>query len=307
MTGTVQLSSAQAFEEFTDSPYFKYRGCAPDTDDPTRAAGDAALPRNAWITEDRDGAEPQREREARQAAAVEVCLNCPVMVLCDAYATSARPDGRLAEPRGIWGGRTESERKKLFGKREKPAVVVKTMARAVPTSRLETPQKLAVLRALAMCWDPFQVAAAAGVSLRSANWQRSIMVSDMGLPKTASRERMLAVAVELGLVDAALVVRDGGSVPAVPPPTASEKVRQLPALSPKQCGPKQEKPVPPVKRGVRPEPLRRKFPWVHGQEALVVAVPVAVEPEAEPEGDASDEGMADVQRLPVVRSLEAVA
>lgn len=218
----VPLSSAKAFEAFTEDRFFKYRGCAPDVDNPTRAAGNPALSRNAWVTEDRDGVEPQREREAREAAAIEVCVACPVMVLCDRYASSARPDGRLAEPRWIFGGRTAVERRRLFERREKPPVVVKTMERAVPASRLETKQKLAVLRALALCWDPFEVAAAAGVDVRTANWQRSRITSDMGLPKSASRERMLAVAVERGLVDPAVVVLDGGRVPAVPPPTKTE-------------------------------------------------------------------------------------
>jgi hypothetical protein len=303
MTGTasfssVPLSAAMAFEAFTDSPRFKYRGCAPDVDDPTKAAGNPALSRNAWLTEDRDGAEPQKEREERKAAAVEVCLNCPVMVLCDRYAMSARPDGRLAEPRGIWGGRLEQERRELFERREKPAVVKKTMARAVPKSRLETPQKMAVLRALAMCWDPFQVAAAAGVSLRSANWQRSKMVSDLGLPKSASRERMLAVAVERGLVDAALVVPDGGRVPAVPAPVKTTAgARQLPVFSPRQAGPKQEKRSG-GRRGVPRVSLREKFAAVPGQEGLMVAVPAVAEPGPD---------TADVHQLPVAETLGAVA
>ena len=292
MTGTAPLSSAKAFEAFTDSPYFKYRGCAPDVDDPTRAAGNTALPRNAWVTEDRDGGEPQKEREAREAAAIEVCLNCPVMVLCDQYATSARPDGRLAEQRWIWGGRTAKDRRDLFEAREKPAVVVRKLAETMPNSRFLTPQKMAVLRALAMCWDPFQVAAAAGVSLRSANWHRSKMVTDLGLPKTASRERMLAVAVERGLVDASLVVPDGGAVPAVPPPTKTTAgARQLPVFSPKQAGPKQEKRTSAGRRGVPRVSLREKFASVPGQEGLALVVPVPSAAEA------------DVCRLPVADEL----
>ena len=271
MTGTVQLSSAQAFEEFTDSPYFKYRGCAPDTDDPTRAAGDAALPRNAWITEDRDGAEPQREREARQAAAVEVCLNCPVMVLCDAYATSARPDGRLAEPRGIWGGRTESERKKLFGKREKPAVVVKTMARAVPAPvrLVMTAQREAVLRALAGHTQPESVAAAAGVDVRTANWQRRRLVTMLALPQAVSRRGLLAAAVERGLLDASVVVADDGTVPAVPPPAAPSRAAVSSAVVDGADGSS----VPPVEapavlRGRVRRPGRRRVMVCPGQLSL---------------------------------------
>jgi hypothetical protein len=226
MTGTVQVSSARAFEQFTDHPLFKYRQCAPDVDDPRRAAGNAALSRNAWIMEDRDGPEPQREREAREAACIDVCVSCPVMVWCDAYATSVRADGRMAEPRGIWGGRTALERKKLFDAREKPRRVVE----AVLGERLETPQKRAVVQALAVCWDPFEVAAVAsrlliscgegrGMDVRTANWHRSNLTTLLGLPRTVSRAQLLAVVGERGLLEGVVVVADDGTVPAVPPPT----------------------------------------------------------------------------------------
>ena len=259
MTGTEPISSAKAFEVFTDHPRFKYRGCAPDVDDPTRAAGDVGLSRNAWITDDRDGAEPQREREAREAAAIDVCVSCPVMVLCDQYANSVRPDGRLAEPRWIWGGRTARERTRSFERREKPARV----ARALPVERLETPQKLAVLRALAMCWDPFEGAVARG------------------------------------LVDASLVVRDGGRVPAVPPATkTTDGARQLPVFTPEEAGPKQEKKPGGGRRGVRRSSLRKKFASVAGQEGLMVAVPAVAEPVR---------ADADVCQLPVADTLGAAA
>lgn len=40
-----------------------------------------------------------------QVVAARACLECPVMVLCDRYATAA------AERFGTWGGLTESERR----------------------------------------------------------------------------------------------------------------------------------------------------------------------------------------------------
>lgn len=214
MTGTTQISSAKAFEEFTDHPLFKYRQCAPDVDDPRRAAGNARLSRNAWIMEDRDGVEPQREREAREAATIDVCVSCPVMVLCDAYANSVRADGRLAEPAGIWGGRTARERRAAFGRRRHE------VARAAPDRLVQTDQKRDVLLALAMCadGDAESVAAAAGVPVRTANWQRSRLVTQFNLCKTsASRRELLAEAVRRGLLDASVVVADDGSVPAWSP------------------------------------------------------------------------------------------
>jgi hypothetical protein len=227
------MSSAKAFEVFTEHRRFKYRGCAPDVDDPTRAAGDVSLPRNAWVTEDRDGAEPQKERTAREAAVIEVCLNCPVMVACDAYASSVRPDGRLAEPRWVWGGRTALERHRRFiGQRHAVAVeqyrvdaeescgaeASVSAPVSAPVEHLQTEQKQAVLAALAVHADPEEVARVAGVDWRTASWQRSRLVTQFGLDKTrATRVDLLRAAIRQGLLDAGVVVEDDGSVPAVPP------------------------------------------------------------------------------------------
>jgi hypothetical protein len=86
-----------------------------------------------------------------------------------------------------------------------------------------------VIRALAVCWDPFEVSVEASrllaswgegpVDVRTANWQRSSIVTKLGLPKTVSRMRALAVARERGLLEDVDLVQDDGSVPAVPPPT----------------------------------------------------------------------------------------
>ncbi|WP_435606561.1 WhiB family transcriptional regulator [Streptomyces ardesiacus] len=175
-----------------------------------------SLSLDAWHGDDRDGSEPQREREARQAAAVEVCLNCPVMVQCDAYASSVVvEDGqaRLAEPAGIWGGRLALERHRAFIKRRHE------VASAAPVRKVRTPQRLRVLEALAVHADAEAVAEAAGVDVRTANWQRSRLVTQLNLDKeSATRRELLAAAVERGLLDAGVVVGDDGRVPAVPPP-----------------------------------------------------------------------------------------
>lgn len=201
---------------WVEHPHHKYRGCAPDPDRPGRAAGDPELSLDAWHGKDRDGAEPQRERAAREDAAIEVCLNCPVMVQCDAYANSVLvEDGkaRLAEPAGIWGARRALERHRAF------IATRHQVAAAASDKRLRTPQKTAVLRALARCWEPFEVAERAGVDVRTANWQRSNLTTLLGLPRDATRMRMLAAAVERGLLEGAAIVADDGAVPAVPPPT----------------------------------------------------------------------------------------
>lgn len=214
--------------EWLEHRFFRYRGCAPDPDDPGRAVGDPSLSLDAWHGVDRDGAEPQKERRAREAAAKRVCLSCPVVEACAAYASSVTVEGKLAQPDGVWGGRLAGERRAAFNRRRHEVVV------AVPDRMVRTPQKRAVLLALAMCMDPQAVADAAGVDLRTANWQRSRLVTQLNLRKgSATRGELLAEAVRRGLLDEALVVADDGSVPAVPPPTRTvqEPETVTPAVS----------------------------------------------------------------------------
>lgn len=211
MRGTTHVADSLALREaWVDHPYYRYRGCAPDSDDPSRMAGNLSLPLGAHHAPDIEGGEPQRDRRAREAAAVEVCLSCPVMVQCDAYANAVTREGRLAEPDGIWGGRTALERHRAFIARRHEA------AGAAVGGSVETPQKQRVLEALAAHAEPLAVAAAAGMDLRTANWQRSRLVTQLGLARTASRRELLAAAVERGLLDAAVVVGDDGMVPAIP-------------------------------------------------------------------------------------------
>ncbi len=56
--------------------------------------------------------ERKPEREAREARAKTICARCPVREECLSWALAIR------EPHGVWGGRSESERKQLLlGKR----------------------------------------------------------------------------------------------------------------------------------------------------------------------------------------------
>jgi hypothetical protein len=208
----VEKSSEQLRTEWLEHSHFRYRGCAPDPDDPLRMAGNPELHVGAHHGPDAFAPEGQKERWAREEAAIEVCLGCPVMVACDRYASSATSEGKLAESDGVWGGRRSLERHRAFIK-ERHALA------AAPDRRFRTPQKRAVLRALAVCWDPFEVAERAGVDVRTANWQRSSLVRLLGLPKDVSRMRALAVARERGLLEDVDLVPDDGMVPAVPPPT----------------------------------------------------------------------------------------
>lgn len=214
MTESTEKSSEQLYREWLEHRFFRYRGCAPDLDDPLRMAGDPSLHVGAHDAPDAFAPESQKERTAREEKAKAVCRACPVMDACGAYASSVTPEGKLAQPQGVWGGRRALERHKALIKK-------RAAAAAAPASRFETEQKQAVLRALAVCWEPFEVAAAAGLGddVRKANWQRSKLVSLLGLPKDVSRMRALAVAQERGLLDGVAVVADDGSVPAIPPAT----------------------------------------------------------------------------------------
>lgn len=249
MTATDSRATARiAYLEWTEHRFYAYRGCAPDTDDPRRAAGNPELSLDAWCGgEDRDGAASQKERRAQDAAALEVCLGCPVMVACDRYANSVTPEGKLAEPDGIRGGRTALERHRAFIARRHEVAV------AAPDRRFDTPQKRAVLAALAVRWDAVEVAVEAsrllalwgegpvgGMDVRTANWQRSVLVTLLNLNKqTATRREVLAQAVRRGLVSASVVVDDDGTVPAVPPPTSA---------------PSQDHPAVGLPAGPRPQP-----------------------------------------------------
>ena len=255
MTGSIALRKA-----WEESPRYRYRGCAPDVDEPGRAAGNLALTLDAWSGEDRDGSEPQRERLAREAAAVEVCLGCPVMVACDAYASSVVSEGgkaRLAEPDGIWGGRLALERHRAFIKRRHEIAV------PAPKRLMQTPQKLRVLEALAAHVTPEAVAQAAAVDVRTANWQRSRLVTQLNLDKeTATRTQLLEAAVRQGLLDAAVVVADDGSVPAVPVAAPSPPSPSPPSPSPVSPSPVSSSPsssgaaaVPEPGAARPPEPL----------------------------------------------------
>jgi hypothetical protein len=260
MTDSIALRKA-----WEEHPRYRYRGCAPDVDEPLRAAGNLDLTLDAWSGVDREGSEPQKEREARQEAARDVCFGCAVMVQCDAYASSVTADGRLAEPDGIWGGRTALERHKAL-------IRARHAAPAAPDRRFATPQKRAVLAAFAAVWDPYEVAERAGVDVRTANWQRSNLVTLLGLPRTATRGQLLTAAAERGLLDGVSVVADEGGVSAIPPPTRMpvppEPVTETRVKS-TAAGGRLALPEPGPYEPVRvPRPRRDRFTDIDGQLAL---------------------------------------
>ncbi|MGV2914767.1 WhiB family transcriptional regulator [Streptomyces alfalfae] len=214
---TTTPTPAAALDALTGHRLYRYRGCAPDPVQPSRMAGNLDLPVGAHMPPDVDGGEDQKARHARERAAIEVCLNCPVMVACDLYANTITEEGKLAEPEGIWGGRRALERHRAV---IRSRVAAPAAVRA-PDAHLRSPQKTAVLEALAAVWDVHAVAERAGMDVRTANWQRSALVRLLGLPRAATRMELLREAARRGLLDATLIVTDDGRVPAVAPPTRS--------------------------------------------------------------------------------------
>jgi hypothetical protein len=207
VTQPKRLGSYTARQNLMTHSRYRYRGCAPDVDDPQVAAGDNGVPVTAWEAPDVDGGEAQADRVRREQAAIDVCMGCAVWVECAAYGASLSPAGKLAVPHGILGGMTALERHKAFVREQVAEPVVPVPA---PVEQLQTEQKLAVLRALAVHADPGRVAAAAGVDVRTANWQRTRLTTQLGLPRSASRRELLAAAVARGLLRSDEVVADPG-------------------------------------------------------------------------------------------------
>lgn len=55
-------------------------------------------------------------RRRRDAAAKEICAECPVIMQCGAQAL------RVREPFGVWGGLTEDEREALLARSVRDAI-----------------------------------------------------------------------------------------------------------------------------------------------------------------------------------------
>lgn len=243
-----------AREALTDHRFYKYRGCAPDSARPDRAAGNPDLSVDAWFPPDRNGGEDQAERTAREDATIEVCLACPVMVLCDAWASQVDDDGKLAEPHGVAGGRRSLERHQALVKARTQAqqavwllvalVAAGRVAELVLLSRAvqgeavversaleecRSEQKQAVLRGLAASSDEDEVARLAGLDTRTANWHRSKLCQALGLDReSATRMELLRAARRRGLLpDGLVLVPDGPRVVAAAPTNDGVRQRRI--------------------------------------------------------------------------------
>ncbi|MGW1468522.1 hypothetical protein ACWCPT_29770 [Streptomyces sp. NPDC002308] len=225
------LDAIGARQRLVDDRHYKYRGCAPDEESPGMAVGDPDVSLDAWGPYTADGAEPQRVRLAREEAAIAICGRCPVLALCRAYANTTVTEGgieRLVEPESILGGELALTRHKALIARRHDATTAAPVPAPVDADLAEarTPQRRALLVALARETDPERVAALAGMDLRKANWHRSALVGMLGLDREqATREQLLAAAVENRLIPRSTRIRPDGRWPLAAAPT-TDGVRQ---------------------------------------------------------------------------------
>ncbi|MEE1812678.1 WhiB family transcriptional regulator [Streptomyces sp. BE133] len=229
-----------ARQDLIDDRHYKYRGCAPDEDDPTMSAADPDVSLDAWGPYTGDGAEPQKARFDRERDAKQICARCPVLSLCRTYANTTVIDAEgvehLVEPEGVMGGELALTRHRALIARRHAATVGTAPDEEAPAAAVvrdlsegRTPQKRAVLEALARETDPELVAYRAGMDLRAANWHRSTLVTMLGLDKErATRDQLLAAAIDQGLLPRSTRIRpDGPWAYAAAPTTDGARQRRI--------------------------------------------------------------------------------
>ncbi|ACX71101.1 fibroblast growth factor receptor-like protein [Streptomyces phage ZL12] len=275
MTTTVDAIAAR--QRLVDDRHYRYRGCAPDPEAPGMSAGDPEVPLDAWGPYTGDGAEAQKTRLDRERSALTICGRCPVLALCRTYANTTTTEtdatGRqvehLVEPEGVLGGELALTRHRALIARRHDTVTADTARPGTAGDMVEarTPQRRALLLALARETDPERVAALAGMDVRTANWHRSALVGMLGLDRDrATRDQLLTVAVENRLIPRSTRIRPDGPWAYAAAPTA-DGVRQrriaprrpvqlvLPAL---EDMPRRPRPAPEVRVvPSRPRPAAR--------------------------------------------------
>src|SRR5215469_12912136 len=83
-------------------------------------------------------------RSSREAAAKEICLNCPVQIPCAEHAL------RVREPYGVWGGMTEEEREEHHARRKALARAQAAREKAARVQQERLKEKLLRDKARAM-------------------------------------------------------------------------------------------------------------------------------------------------------------
>lgn len=204
-------------------PAWNIRACAPDPRSPALARG-TTVPITAWTPAHR---EPQTVRATREQQAKDLCLTCPLLQACRAYALG--DDGGPGEAWHIWGGMTAAERRNHVVRRALRTTSAETPANSATGTRATdddgelpplplSPLDRTVLHALAAHHTPHAVATAAGLDLTRTNWHRSRLVTRLGLdPATTTRTQLLHAARTAGHLDPATTITpDPCPIAAVP-------------------------------------------------------------------------------------------
>ncbi|MEU7435710.1 WhiB family transcriptional regulator [Streptomyces sioyaensis] len=235
MTSTLTPETAR--QQLEDHRHWRYRGCAPDPDQPGRAQGNPDLSLDAWGPYTEEGGEAPSVRNARLEAAETVCRTCPVLAECRVYGLTETADGRLAEPEGVLGGMRSLDRHKaLIARRREAGVPAAPAADDARLDEARTAQKQALLKSLARETDEELVAYRAGMDVRTSNWHRSLLCGLLGLDKeTASRQQLLERARELGVLPAGVRIAPDGRWPiAAAPNTDGSRQRRIAPARPVQ-------------------------------------------------------------------------
>ncbi|MFE1767288.1 WhiB family transcriptional regulator [Streptomyces angustmyceticus] len=230
------LTPETARQQLEEHRHWRYRGCAPDPDQPMCAQGNPAVPLDAWGPYTEEGGEAPSARNARLEAAEAVCAACPVLAACRTYGLTETPDGRLAEPEGVLGGMRSLDRHKaLIARRQEAGATAAPSAGDARLDEARTAQKQALLKSLARETDEELVAYRAGMDVRTSNWHRAILTGLLGLDKeTASRQQLLERARELGVLPAVRIVPDGRWPIAAAPNTDGSRQRRIAPARPVQ-------------------------------------------------------------------------
>lgn len=102
-------------------------------------------------------------RSSREAAAKEICLNCPVQIPCAEHALKVR------EPYGVWGGMTEEEREEHHARQKALARAQAAREKAARAQQERLKEKLLRDKARAAATAARDAEAPAGAGAASAH------------------------------------------------------------------------------------------------------------------------------------------
>lgn len=110
-------------------------------------------------------------RSSREAAAKEICLNCPVQIPCAEHALKVR------EPYGVWGGMTEEEREEHHARQKALARAQAAREKAARAQQERLKEKLLRDKARAAATAARDAEATAGAGSAGARTRPVVVAS----------------------------------------------------------------------------------------------------------------------------------